>query len=578
MRNQITQSPIIVSGVSSMLALGLAIALPAPALGQSISGQDVGIDAEGDESSQSGSSQRQSRERRTNISPYIEASQILNHELSPGNDSVTFTQLAVGVDTSIAGRRNAASVSLRYERNIAYGNDDNGFGGDVLTGIARGSTTIVPNAVTFEAGGLASRTNIDANGSNVFNTVNGSDATSETYSAFAGPSVRTRAGDVELTGNYRLGYTRVETPSFVADPAGTGTVSPVNVFDESISHNAQFRAGTRAGEPLPVGVGVGGGFLQEDIDTLDQRVRDTFVRGDVTVPVTPSLSLVGGVGYEDVEVSSRDALRDINGDPVLGTDGRIVTDSASPRQIAFEADGLIWDAGVVWRPSRRTQLQAGFGRRYDSETYYGNFSYQPDRQTNIGISVYDGISGLGGQLSNSLAALSTDFEVVRDPISGDIVGCVNGISGGNCLSGVLGSVRSSVFRSRGVSANFSRQIGRVTAGLNAGYDRRTFIGAPGTILELADGVVDESYFVAASLSGSVGTRGGYTVTTFGNYFDSGFIGTGDTTALGSSVSYNHRLWRGLSARAAAALNYIENDVTDNDLSVASALVGLRYDF
>ena len=73
------------------------------------------------------------------------------------------------------------------------------------------------------------------------------------------------------------------------------------------------------------------------------------------MPVTPSLSLVGGVGYEDVEVSSRDALRDINGDPVLGSDGRIVTDEGSARQIAFEADGLIWDAGVVWRPSRRTQ-------------------------------------------------------------------------------------------------------------------------------------------------------------------------------------------------------------------------------
>jgi hypothetical protein len=558
----------------SLIAItaGMAAVMPAPLAAQSISGQNVGFgDEEG--ADEGGSAQGGDRRQRTSISPYIEASQILSHELSPDDDTVTFTQLAVGVDTAIAGRRNAASVSLRYERNIAYGDDTNNFGGDVLTGVARGSTTIVPNAVTFEAGGLASRSQIDADGSNVINPLTGSDSTSETYSAFAGPSVRTRAGDVDVTGSYRLGYTRVETPNFSAT-----TGAPVNVFDSSVSHSAQVRAGTRPGEPLPVGVGVGAGFLQEDINALDQRVRDAHIRGDVTVPVTPTVALVGGLGYEDVEVSSRDALLDANGVPVLGDDGRLVTDDASPRSIAFDATGLIWDVGVVWRPSRRTQLQAGFGRRYDSETYYGNFSWQPSRDTNLGISLYDGISGLGGQLSNSLAALPVNFDVIRDPISGDIVGCVNGVSGGNCLSGLLGSVRSSVFRSRGVAANFSRQIGRMTAGLSAGYDRRSFIGAENTILAGANGVVDESYFVAASLSGAVGTNGNFTVATYGNYFDSGFAGSGNTTALGSSVSYNHRILSGLSARSAVALNYLENDLTDADLTVASALVGLRYDF
>ena len=38
-----------------------------------------------------------------------------------------------------------------------------------------------------------------------------------------------------------------------------------------------------------------------------------------------------------------------------------------------------------------------------------------------------------------------------------------------------------------------RQIGRMTAGIGAGYDRRKFAGAPGTVLELADGLVDESF-------------------------------------------------------------------------------------
>ena len=83
---------------------------------------------------------------------------------------------------------------------------------------------------------------------------------------------------------------------------------PVDLFDDSVSHSANVRAGTRPGQPgLPVGLGVGAGYYQEDISNLDQRVRDAYVRGDVTVPVTPTLAVVCGAGIEDVEVSSRDA-------------------------------------------------------------------------------------------------------------------------------------------------------------------------------------------------------------------------------------------------------------------------------
>ncbi len=50
-------------------------------------------------------------------------------------------------------------------------------------------------------------------------------------------------------------------------------------------------------------------------------------------------------------LASRDALRDANGVPVIGNDGRFVTDPSAPRRIAFDVDGLLWDVGVMWRPS-----------------------------------------------------------------------------------------------------------------------------------------------------------------------------------------------------------------------------------
>ncbi len=549
-------------GRTAIAALGVALLHAAPLQAQSYEGADAeGSEAQG----------VSARGGRTSIDPYIEANSIASWQISPGDDVVTYTQLAAGVDASIAGRNNGGSISLRYERNFAHQSD--GADSDTITGIARGYASIVPRVLTVEAGALATSTRVDAQGRSVFNPIVDDSLSTQTYSAYAGPNLQTRAGDVDISANYRIGYTRVDGPDFVT-PAGT----PADLFDESVTHSANLRAGTRPGQPLPVGVGVGAGYYQEDISNLDQRVRDAYVRGDVTVPITPTLAVVAGAGVEDVEVSSRDAVRDADGNPVIGANGRFVTDPASPRIIAYEASGLIWDVGVVWTPSSRTQLEAHFGHRYDSETFYGNFSWKPSSRSNLSIGVYDGIQGFGGRLNNSLAALPTDFTVVRDPVTGEITGCVNSLDGSGCLDGLLGSVRSSVFRGRGVVASYSRQIGRMTAQVGAGYDRRKFIGAPGTVLALADGVVDESYYLAAGLSGPVGQRGSFAVNTYASWFDSGTAGAGDVSAVGGSASYTEEVFRNLSARAAVAISMLDSDIAPDNFTTASALLGLRYDF
>jgi len=508
---------------------------------------------------------------RTSIDPYIEANSLASWQISPGSDVVTYTQLAAGVDASIAGRNNGGSVSVRYERNFAH--QSNGADSDTITGVARGYASIIPRVLTVEAGALASSTRVDAQGRSVINPIVDDTLSTQTYSAYAGPTLQTRAGDVEVNANYRIGYTRVDSPDFI-----TATGTAADLFDESVSHSASVRAGTRPGQPLPVGLGVGAGYYQEDVSNLDQRVRDAYVRGDVTVPVTPTLAIVAGAGIEDVEVSSRDAVRNAAGIPVIGDNGRFITDEASPRIIAYEASGLIWDVGVVWSPSSRTQLEARFGHRYDSETFYGSFSWRPSSRSSLQIGVYDGIQGFGGRLNNSLAALPTDFTVSRDPVTGELTGCVSSIDGSGCLDGLLGSLRSSVFRGRGVVGSYSRQIGRMTASIGAGYDRRTFIGAPGTVLELADGLVDESYYVTAGLSGPVGQRGRFSLNSFANRFESGTAGAEDVTAIGGSASYSEEVIRNLSARAAVAISMLDSDIAPDNFTTASALLGLRYDF
>ena len=544
----------------SLMLLGVMISAPLQA--QTYSGEDT---------TASESEAPSNGRGRMSIDPYIEFNNIAAWQISPVSDVVTYTQLAAGVDATINGRNNGGSVSLRYERNFAHQSD--GADSDTITGLARGYTSIIPRVLTVEAGALASSTRVDAQGRSVFNPIVDDNLSTQTYSVYAGPNLQTRAGDVDINANYRIGYTRVDGPDFV-----TAGGTPADLFDDSITHSATVRAGTRPYRPFPVGVGVGAGFYQEDVSNLDQRVRDAYVRGDVTVPITPTLAFVAGVGVEDVEVSSRDALRDADGNPVIDTNGRFVTDPAAPRVIAYDASGLIWDVGVVWSPSSRTQLEAHFGHRYDSETFYGSFSWQPNRRSNLQIAAYDGIQGFGGRLNNAIAALPTDFSVIRDPITGELTGCVNTVDGNGCIDGLFGSLRSSVFRGRGVVASYSRQIGRMTAGIGAGYDRRRFIGAPGTVLELADGVVDESYYVTAGVSGPVGSRASFAINTFASWFDSGALGTDSVRAIGASGSYTEEIYRNLSARAAVAISMLDSDLAPDNFTTASALLGLRYDF
>lgn len=543
---------------------GLACALAALGLPAVASAQD--------ETAAEEAREERSARQRAEVSPYIEAAQIFAAELEPGDDTVTYTAVAAGVDASIAGRNSAASVSLRYERRIGY--DDNTLDGDTISGVARAGIALA-RGVTLEAGGLAAQTRVEGNGAaSVGGFAGDDDATSQVYAAYAGPSVHTMAGDVEVEGHYRFGYTKVEAPDAVAVAPGA---QPADVFDESTTHAAFARAGVRPNVVAPIGVGVGAGWTEQNVANLDQRIRDRHVRADVTLPLNGNVAVVGGVGYEDVEVSSRDAVRDAAGNPVVGDDGRFVTDETAPRQIAYETDGLIWDAGVLWRPSRRTSLEAYVGRRYDSMTYHGAFTWAPDARTNLAVALYDNVTSFGGVLIERVASLPTQFDAFRNPISGQLGGCVAGVDGEGCFAGALGTVNSAVFRSRGVAASYSIDFGRTQIASGVGYDRRRFIGAAGTVLASLDGVVDETVWYALTASTQLDARSVLAANASASWFQSGADLSADIIGYSASLSYRRNLIRGLSGTAAVGLDGISRENLDDFMS-ASALLGLRYQF
>ncbi len=517
------------------------------------------------------------RTKKVTVVPYIEAQQVDLAELSPGNEVLTYSTLAAGVDASVTGRNSQGAMSVRYERRFGYGNHrvpDS----DVVSGVGRASFALVPRALTIEAGAMAARMSVEGNGA----ALNGreSNSTSQIYGAYIGPSLTTQLGDLMVSGHYRFGYNRVEAPGAVLIVPGQ---NPVDVFDEGTVHNAEVHAGLQPGTVFPIGIGVGAGWNREDVSNFDQRIDDKHVRGDVTLPLGPDLALVAGLGYEAVKVSHRDALRDLlSGLPVVGTDGRYVVDKTQPRQIAYESEGLIWDAGVLWRPSKRTALEAHVGRRYGSTSYYGSFAYAPNAHTSLNVSVYDNVTGFGGMLSSRLAGMPTQFDASRNPLNGDLGACVAasatvGSGESPCFGGALASVNSASFRGRGVMGSLNFNHSRLQYGIGAGYDRRKFIAAPGTILATANGVTDENVWMGAYLNGKLDRKSTFGTTMWASWYQSGDATTGDISAYGATAAYYRSLTSRITATAALGVEGVQRELID-DVWTAQALVGIRYSF
>ena len=507
---------------------------------------------------------------RIEVVPYIEVQQVLVADLQDGGDVLTYSTLAAGVDASVQTRRAEAQINVRYERLIGYDNgiDDQ----DTVTGLARGSVAIT-RGLSFEAGGIAARTRVDGRGAAPSNLVGNPDNVTQVYSVYAGPTIATQVGDLSVNAAYRAGYTKVESREAGTLPPGQ---QPVDLFDDSVSHSATASVGMQPGQ-LPFGWSASVGYDREDAGQLDQRYEGKYARVDVTLPVSSTVAVVGGVGYEDIEISERDALRDALGNPIVSPRGRLVTDPASPRLIAYQQDGLIWDAGVMWRPSPRTSLTATYGRRYGSDTYTGSFSYQPGRDWAVNVSAYDTVSGFGSLLNDNLANLPTQFRSSRNPLSGDINSCAFAQAGGFCFNDALQTASSAAFRQRGITASLSGTSGGWDTGFAIGYNRRKFITSLIGAQAQIDGLVDQNYFAVAYLGTDLDRQTRFESNVYANYFDPGFGGAGNVLSTGANAALYRQILRGLSASAAVGLDSYKQEDFDSELT-ASALLGLRYSF
>ena len=551
------------SDVRLILGGAAALFVAGPALAQSVS--DTG----------SGGGQGA---RRVVVRPYIEATQILTADLG-GGDVLTYTSLAAGVDAAVSTARINGQVSYRYERRFAY--DDDIGDTDIHSGLARVEAQLTRN-VSLEAGGIATRSRSDIRGAAPGVLVGNVSNIAQVYAVYGGPNFAAQAGDVAVNANYRLGYTKVETPTF--GTAATGG-QRLDYYDDSIGHTATASAGFRPGTLLPVGLTASAGFDRETAGQLSQRYQGYFGRGDAVLPVSPYVALTAGLGYERIETSQKDALVDAAGVPVLDRDGRFRTAPGSPRRIAYRTDGLYYDAGVIWRPNRRTSVEARIGERYGSLSVTGTATYQASKDVGVAVNVYDGVQTFGRQLRTGLANLPTSFLAPNQGFAQQFNGCVFGATGaapGGCLDDVFQSISTSSYRARGIDAVLVATRGRTTFGGGIGYaNRRLFAprGAPGLVVT---GLEDESYYGQLYFARSLSSVSGLNATAFVNYFDSqlggGFVTAGDggVWSYGATGTYYRNFGR-LGTTASLGLYSFKVGDFDSDWS-AQALLGARYQF
>jgi len=513
---------------------------------------------------------------RTQISPYIEVQQVLDFDLSNndalGDDVVTYTSIAAGVDASIATRRIEVGASYRYERRIDWSDDvaDD----DVHSGLVRARANIT-RGLSFEAGALAARSRTEIGGDGLGSLTGDNDNSTQVYSVYAGPTFATRAGPLEIGAAYQLGYTHVED-NFAAntDPGQ----APVDYVDHSTYHQATASVGMSPGEMLPFGWLVSGGYEREDASQLDQRYEAYYGRVDVTIPVTPTLALVGGVGYENIEISQRDVVVDAAGNPVLDNNGRFQSDTTSPRLLTYAVDGFIYDGGILWRPNPRLELSARVGHRYGATTYNGYLSYQASESSTLQASVYNEISSFGRGTTNTLAGLPTNFTVGRNGF-GQFSGCAfgEGSNAGGCFDNGFQSLNAANFRSRGGSLVWTGGRGPWSYGVGAGYQNRRYF-APTTSANFSlDRVTDEAYSLQANLGHELSPNSSLDGNLYATWFQSGIPGEADVFSSGGSATYSVNLYSGLSAQASAGL--FSNDVDGEETDwLGTLLFGVRYGF
>jgi uncharacterized protein (PEP-CTERM system associated) len=511
---------------------------------------------------------------RSDISPYLEVEQVFDVDLENG-DTLTYTSVAAGIDAEVSTNRVDAQVSYRYERRIAW--QDDLVDEDVHSGLAQARIEVARDLLSLDGGAIAARGRLNSDGPAFgFSTADDRNI-AQIYGVYAGPTLSTHLGALSVNAAYRFGYVKVDDHGFDTGLPGGRR----DRFDSSTNHSATASVGMAPGT-LPFGWTVGAGYDREDSNRLDHEFEGKYVRGDVVLPVTSTVAVTGGVGYEKLEASQQDIVRDSTGQPVVTPGGRLVADPSKPRLLVYDQDGVIWDAGVIWRPNPRTELTARVGHRYGGTTYLGTLRYEMSPDYALNAVVYDSVTSFGRSIIQDINGLPVKFKNNNRGLVGGfggVGGCVFGAKPGtgSCMDDAFMSVASEDFRVRGGNLILSGSRGAWDLAVGLGYARRKYLAAVGVGFFPIDGVHEESVTLDASIGRDLTATSGIDFDAYAAWYDSGIAGDDTIFSSGITATY-YRSFLMERLQAEASLGLYTTDSGSTDSVFATGLVGLSYTF
>ncbi|MES2497178.1 MAG: hypothetical protein V4618_13785 [Pseudomonadota bacterium] len=511
---------------------------------------------------------------RPQIGAFVSMEQVAESQLQgPGEDDTTYTEVSANLTGQISNRRIVASASYRLSYRIPeMGNIDKSVNQD---GLLRLQANIIDEWLSVETGAIATRSRVDASGAAPQFNIGNPQNLAQTYSAFIQPNIAHQIGEVGLGLSYRYAYTKNESSQ-----GNSGATGPLNDrFDSSRIQQLNVNVGMEPGS-LPFGWKVASEYRHENTTNLAEHFRSFNVIGEVRYPLESiPVALVASGGYEQTRTSEREALIDpLTGLPVLGKGGRFVVDPASPRVLTYDVAGLVANAGVIWKPSRRTRMEARVGRRYGDLSVTGLVEMRPSERSGLTFIVTDRVESFAQGLSSGLAGTSPSLDLTQIDPASSYQQCLFGktAGAGQCIGGALGQASASSYRDRSANIIFTRSMRTWTFSGGLGYSRRTYIDNPNSPVSL-EGVVDESFFTNMSIARPLSRDSGLSLSFSGNLFKNGQIGADDVMSGSLSTSYYRTFGRGIQMQASVSVDGSKQDGIPTDVS-GRARLGVQYRF
>jgi hypothetical protein len=494
------------------------------------------------------------------ITPRIEVRQVFGDTFDggAGSDPGMLTVVSPGVSIQVRAPRADAFIEASYERRMPIATTVTDRNRLNLT--ARITLEPVEDLFFVDAGGAIFRQALNSRGFIPLNPDIDTPNQATTYNFFVSPRLERRVNEwvsvgagYTLSGNY---YTGRNVDQFVRFDPNAPPLPGFGFGDfntNQLSHNSyvSLTSGPAWGN---VRWTARGGYEWTDRDRFDGRYRTYNGRLDGEYALTRQFSVVGSVGYEDILDRENGLLLDANGrtrvDPVTG---RILEDPAN-RVTVFSQDGVIWDAGIRWSPSQRTEFTVRGGRRYGDTVLNGQLRLQPARGVSVIGSYGESLQNDGRLVTESIAGRSVSqfaqqrqgvgifpFLVGFDPITN------------TPITGQL-AINSANFLQRNGSIGLTVDRRGYTASLALFYDSRKplrIFTLPGQA-PIDPAVLDErdnSYGVTTNLTRRFNERssGNFGITVRRNEFN--VLQDQNDWLYGLNVGYQYRLSDNIQASA-----------------------------